>query len=110
MVEAVRGPLDDPSGPQAPIVFFFQAEDGIRDLTVTWSSDVCSSDLHAVATAAALAELEALDGDDLDAGLAERGVAAGVALVGDDNAGLDGDHVVAVVPLLALGLDRKSVV
>src|SRR6266478_6178389 len=26
--------------------FFFQAEDGIRDLTVTWSSDVCSSDLH----------------------------------------------------------------
>src|SRR2546430_10309681 len=25
--------------------FFFQAEDGIRDLTVTWSSDVCSSDL-----------------------------------------------------------------
>src|SRR5205085_7940349 len=27
------------------IFFFFQAEDGIRDLTVTWSSDVCSSDL-----------------------------------------------------------------
>src|SRR5688572_31305678 len=27
--------------------FFFQAEDGIRDLTVTWSSDVCSSDLTA---------------------------------------------------------------
>src|SRR6266568_4043628 len=25
--------------------FFFQAEDGIRDGTVTWSSDVCSSDL-----------------------------------------------------------------
>src|SRR3989440_1814376 len=25
--------------------FFFQAEDGIRDLIVTWSSDVCSSDL-----------------------------------------------------------------
>src|SRR5205085_8772217 len=25
--------------------FFFQAEDGIRDLTVTGSSDVCSSDL-----------------------------------------------------------------
>src|SRR2546430_8892662 len=31
------------------VFFFFQAEDGIRDLTVTWSSDVCSSDLaHAV--------------------------------------------------------------
>src|SRR2546430_5335582 len=25
--------------------FFFQAEDGIRDLTVTGGSDVCSSDL-----------------------------------------------------------------
>src|SRR5438552_12573994 len=27
--------------------FFFQAEDGIRDDLVTWSSDVCSSDLTA---------------------------------------------------------------
>src|ERR1022692_2590207 len=26
--------------------FFFQAEDGIRDYKVTWSSDVCSSDLE----------------------------------------------------------------
>jgi len=26
--------------------FFFQAEDGIRDIGVTWSSDVCSSDLQ----------------------------------------------------------------
>src|SRR5690242_21392511 len=26
--------------------FFFQAEDGIRDLTCDWSSDVCSSDLE----------------------------------------------------------------
>src|SRR5947207_11194336 len=26
-------------------LFFFQAEDGIRDHCVTWSSDVCSSDL-----------------------------------------------------------------
>src|SRR5688572_29233436 len=31
--------------------FFFQAEDGIRDLTVTWSSDECSSDLLTSATA-----------------------------------------------------------
>src|SRR5256886_4443807 len=30
------------------LVFFFQAEDGIRDLTVTGVSDVCSSDLDAV--------------------------------------------------------------
>src|SRR5690606_40311196 len=28
-------------------IFFFQAEDGIRDFHVTWSSDVCSSDLQA---------------------------------------------------------------
>src|SRR5258706_9372805 len=26
--------------------FFFQAEDGIRDLVSDWSSDVCSSDLE----------------------------------------------------------------
>jgi len=26
--------------------FFFQAEDGIRDIGVTGSSDVCSSDLQ----------------------------------------------------------------
>src|ERR1035437_9655942 len=26
-------------------IFFFQAEDGIRDIGVDWSSDVCSSDL-----------------------------------------------------------------
>ena len=55
--------------------------------------------------AAAAAELEALDRDDLDARLAQRGVGAGVALVGDDDAGLEGDDVVAVVPLLALGLE-----
>src|SRR3712207_1174742 len=28
-------------------IYFFQAEDGIRDIGVTWSSDVCSSDLTA---------------------------------------------------------------
>ena len=44
------------------------------------------------------------DGDDLDAGLAELRVGVDVALVGDDDARGDGEHVVAVVPLLALGL------
>src|SRR5437667_8309676 len=34
-----------PSLAQNDLVFFFQAEDGIRDRDVTWSSDVCSSDL-----------------------------------------------------------------
>src|SRR5207248_3959497 len=31
--------------PETREIFFFQAEDGIRDRTVTGSSDVCSSDL-----------------------------------------------------------------
>ena len=35
-------------------------------------------------------------------GLAHLGDRVGVALVGDDDAGLEGDDVVAVVPLLAL--------
>src|SRR5215475_9163167 len=61
---------------------------------------------HAVTAAAALAKLEALDRDDLDPGLAQRGVGAGVALVRDHHAGLERDHVVAVVPLLPLGLER----
>src|SRR5256885_4637073 len=34
------------SAPCTATVFFFQAEDGIRDYKVTWSSDVCSSDLR----------------------------------------------------------------
>ena len=57
---------------------------------------------HAVPTASALAELEAGDLDDLDPGLAHLGDGVGVALVGDDHAGLEGDDVVAVVPLLPL--------
>src|SRR5690606_40506941 len=32
------------------VFFFFQAEDGIRDFHVTWSSDVCSSDLPPAST------------------------------------------------------------
>ncbi len=39
---------------------------------------------------------------DLDAGLAHLGDRVGVALVGDDDARLERDDVVAVVPLLAL--------
>src|SRR5215469_16748564 len=57
---------------------------------------------HAVAAAAALTELEPFDRDHFDPGLAQRGVGAGVALVGDEHPGLERDHVVAVVPLLPL--------
>src|SRR3954451_259217 len=57
---------------------------------------------HAVAPAAALPELEALDGDDLNTGLTHLGDRVCVPLVGDHHTGLEGDHVVAVVPLFAL--------
>src|SRR6185295_20094229 len=36
--------------------FFFQAEDGIRDIGVTWSSDVCSSDLVVILKVADVAD------------------------------------------------------
>jgi hypothetical protein len=42
---------------------------------------------HAVAASAAAAELGADDGDDLDSGLAQQGVGAGVAVVGEHHAG-----------------------
>ena len=53
--------------------------------------------------AAAAAQLGADDRDDLDAGLAQQRVGDGVAVVGEDDARLDRDGVVAAVPLLALG-------
>src|ERR687897_1289461 len=57
---------------------------------------------HAVAAAAALAQLETGDLDHLDPRLAHLGDRVRVALVGHDDARLEGDDVVAVVPLLAL--------
>ena len=59
---------------------------------------------HAVAAAAASAQFGPDDGDDLDAGLAQQRVGVGVAVVGEDDAGFDGDEVVAAVPLLTLGV------
>ena len=61
---------------------------------------------HAARAAAARAELGAGDPDDLDAGLLEAGVGLVVALVGDGDPRREGQGVVAVVPLLALGGDR----
>ena len=60
---------------------------------------------HAVAAAAAAAELLPGDGEHLDAGLGELRVRRLVALVRDDDAGLERDDVVAVVPLVALRLE-----
>src|SRR6478736_6135297 len=71
---------------------------------------------HAVSTAPALAELEALDGDHLDARSSHLLDRVGVALVGDDDSWFESHHVVAVVPLLTLllvgvttGLDHAQV-
>src|SRR3712207_6885322 len=44
------------------LLFFFQAEDGIRDYWRDWSSDVCSSDLTALWTA--LTEHRGISGRD----------------------------------------------
>src|SRR6478609_6368880 len=56
---------------------------------------------HAVPAPAPLAELEALDGDDLDACCAHLLDRVCVPLVRHHDARLERDHVVAVVPLLA---------
>src|SRR3712207_6664925 len=61
---------------------------------------------HAPGSAAAAAQLRARDPHHLDAGRLERGVGDGVAFVGHRQARGDGEGVVAVVPLLALGGDR----
>jgi hypothetical protein len=58
-----------------------------------------------MAAAAAASELLPCDGEHLDAGLRKLGVRGLVSLVRDDHARLDGDDVVAVVPLVALRLE-----
>src|SRR5215213_2290030 len=59
---------------------------------------------HAVRAPSAAAQFEAFDCDHLNARFAQLRVRVGVALVGNNDAGLDRDEVVAVVPLLPLGL------
>ena len=57
-----------------------------------------------MAAAAAAAKFGSLDGDDFNPGSAQQRVGVDVAVVADDDAGLDGEKIVAVVPLLAFGL------
>ena len=57
-----------------------------------------------MAATAAAAKLGPPHGDDLDACLSEQRIGVSVAVVGHDNAGLQRDDVVAIIPLLALGL------
>src|SRR4051812_34757924 len=60
---------------------------------------------HAVPAPPSAAELLARDGEHLDACLQELGVGGLVALVADDDPRLERDDVVAVVPLVPLGLE-----
>ena len=53
--------------------------------------------------AASAAQLGPADLEHLDARGPQQGVRGGVAVVGEHDARLDGDRVVAAVPLLALG-------
>src|SRR4051794_1832762 len=68
----------------------------------------CQRARHAVASAAAAAQLGTDDGDHLDAGPAQQGVGVGVAVIGEDHPGFDGNEVVAAVPLLAFGVVGRS--
>src|SRR5580700_6639521 len=67
---------------------------------------------HAAGAAPAAAEFAARDGDHLDAVVLQVGVGGHVPLVGHDHSRFDGQHVAAVVPLLALRgvdvLDRRQ--
>src|SRR5215472_3725753 len=59
---------------------------------------------HTVAATAPLSEFRSLNRDHLDASFAELGIGVVVAIVGYDHTGLQRDHVVAILPLLALSL------
>src|SRR4030095_406208 len=79
-----------------------------NDARWTWfsgSSDGLALDRagHAAGSATAAPQLAAGDGDDLYSVLSQESVGGGVALVAEDHTGRDGEEVVAVIPLLALG-------
>lgn len=50
--------------------------------------------------AATTAKFRSAQGDDLDPGLAQKRVCMGVAVVGHDHTGFEGDDIIAVIPLL----------
>src|SRR5450756_2402784 len=61
---------------------------------------------HATGASAAPPELTARHGHHLDPVLTQVSVTGDVSLVGDDQPGADGEHVAAIIPLLALcGVD-----
>jgi hypothetical protein len=59
---------------------------------------------HAVTTTASLAQLKTCNIDHFHTGLTHLGNGVGIALVGHHDARLQGDGVIGIVPLLALGL------
>src|SRR5271165_6114835 len=63
---------------------------------------------HAVRAAPSASELGSRDGDDLDPLLTQARVGVDVAVVGDHHPRLEAEEVVAVVPLLALALERVA--
>src|SRR5689334_23586237 len=95
-------------------VFFFQAEDGIRDGNCDWSSDVCSSDLDPRALPVLLALVQ--DPRPYTKAFAAKGLGA----MKDQSAGAallplvtSSDANVAIEAVRSLGRlheDRKSVV
>src|SRR5947209_6788455 len=60
---------------------------------------------HAVAAATSSTQLRAIDGNDLDALLAQLGIGRNVPVVADDDARRERHHVISVVPLLPLLLE-----
>src|SRR4029453_2480610 len=78
----------------------------IASLLSSWVADDRAG--HAVAPAASAPELLAGDGEHLHPRLGELGVGGLVAFVADHDAGLERHDVVAIVPLVALGLELVS--
>lgn len=58
---------------------------------------------HAVAAPSTASQLGGLDFDNLHPGLREQSIGRGVAVVSNDDTGLKSYHIIAVIPLLALG-------
>src|SRR5947209_7630844 len=69
-------------------------------LEVNWIPD--NRARHTMSTAATAAQLRAFNRDDLDTLLAQQCVGVDVSVVGDNDARLECNDVVAVVPLFAL--------
>jgi hypothetical protein len=57
-----------------------------------------------MAATASAAKLGPFEGNDLDASFAQQCVGINIAVIGNDDPGFEGQNIVAIIPLLALGL------